>query len=56
MQRKIIIDGGLIPTARVKHQTLLDVLLDQELIEVREHMAGEYVLGQAVKTECRKRF
>ena len=49
MERQIIIDGGLIPTARVKNQTLLDTLLDRELIEVREHMAGEYVLGQCVR-------
>ena len=35
--------------ARVKNQTLLDALLDMELIDVREHVAGEYVAGQCVK-------
>lgn len=47
-EREIIIEGGLIPTARVKNQTLLDTLLDLEMIDVREHIAGEYVLGQCV--------
>ena len=49
MERKIIIDGGLVPTARVKNQTLLDFLLDLEFIGVQQHLAGEYVLGQCVK-------
>ena len=49
MDRKIIIDGGLVPVARVKNQNLLDTLLDLELIEVREHLAGEYVAEQCVK-------
>ena len=46
MERKIIIDGGLVPTARVKNQTLLDFLLDLEFIGVQQHLAGEYVLEQ----------
>ena len=49
MERKIILDGGLIPTARVKNQTLIDTLLDDELISIVQHMAGEYVLAQCVK-------
>lgn len=49
MERKIIIDGGLVPTARVKNQTLLDFLLDLEFIGVQQHLAGEYVLDQCVK-------
>jgi len=49
IDRQVIIDGGLIPTARVRNQTLLDALLDRELIQVREHLAGEYVLAQCVK-------
>ena len=48
MERKIVLDGGLIPTARVKNQNLIDVLLDDELISIAQHMAGEYVLGQCV--------
>ena len=34
IDRQVIIDGGLIPTARVRNQTLLDALLDRELIQV----------------------
>ena len=49
MERQIVIDGGLITTAKVKNQTLLDLLLDLTLIEIREHIAGEYVMGQCVK-------
>ena len=49
MERKIILDGGLIPTARVRNQTLIDTLLDDELISIVQHMAGEYVLAQCVK-------
>jgi len=49
MARQIIIDGGLISTARVKNQTLIDTLLDDELISIVQHMAGEYVLAQCVK-------
>ena len=49
MDRKIILDGGLVPVARIKNQTLLDTLLDLELIEVREHLAGEYVAEQCLK-------
>ena len=49
MDRKIILDGGLVPVARIKNQTLLDTLLDLELIEVREHFAGEYVAEQCLK-------
>ena len=49
MARQIILDGGLIPTARVKNQTLIDTLLDDELISIVQHMAGEYVLAQCVK-------
>jgi hypothetical protein len=49
VDRKIIIDGGLITTAKVINQNLLDLLLDLALIEMREHLAGEYVLGQCVK-------
>ena len=49
MERKIILDGGLIPTARVSNQTLIDTLLDDELISIVQHMAGEYVLAQCVK-------
>jgi len=49
LNREIVIDGGLIPVARVKNQTLLDSLLDLKVIGVREHMAGEYVAGQCLK-------
>ena len=49
MERQIVIDGGLITIAKVKNQTLLDLLLDLTLIEIREHIAGEYVLGQCVR-------
>ena len=49
MERKIILDGGLIPTARVRNQPLIDPLLDDELISIVQHMAGEYVLAQCVK-------
>ena len=34
MARQIILDGGLIPTDRVKNQTLIDTLLDDELISI----------------------
>ena len=49
MERQIILDGGLIPTARVKNQNLIDTLLNDELISIPQHMAGEYVLAQCVK-------
>ena len=47
--REIVIDGGLVPTARLKNQTLMDYLLDKSLINIKEHIASEYVLGQCVK-------
>lgn len=49
MNREIKIDCGLVPVARVKNQTLLDTLLDLELINLREHVAGEYVAEQCLK-------
>ena len=47
--REVVIDDDPVPIARVKNQTLLDTLLDMSLINVKEHMAGEYVAGQCLK-------
>lgn len=47
--REVVIDDEPVPIARVKNQTLLDTLLDMSLINVKEHMAGEYVAGQCLK-------
>ena len=38
MKQEIKIDCGAVVVARVKNQTLLDALLDMELIDVREHV------------------
>jgi hypothetical protein len=44
-----MIEGGVVPRARVMDQSAIDDLLKKGLINILEHQAGEYFLSQCSK-------
>jgi hypothetical protein len=51
LNRVIVIDGGLVPTARAMDQCVIDVLLLGELITIRQHQAAEYFMDICAKSQ-----
>lgn len=48
-RHSVMIEGGLVPRAKVMDQVLIDAYLMRGLLSLKEHRAGEYLLGQAAK-------
>jgi hypothetical protein len=46
-QHSVMIEGGMVPRARVMDQTMIDKYLMQGRINLAQHQAGEYLLRQA---------
>lgn len=46
-QHSVMIEGGMIPRARVMDQTMIDRYLMHGLIDLAQHQAGELLLRQA---------
>ena len=46
-RHSVMIEGGMIPRAKVMDQTLIDRYLMKGLIDLTQHQAGEYLLRQA---------
>jgi len=44
----VMIEGGMVPRAKVMDQTMIDRHLMRGEINLPQHQAGEYLLGQAV--------
>lgn len=51
MSRAIVVDGGIVPTARVMDQCVIDVLLLGDLITIRQHQAAEYFMDICAKSQ-----
>ena len=48
-RKSVMIEGGLVPRARVMNQHMIDQYLMDGKINFGQHMAGEYLLGQAAR-------
>jgi hypothetical protein len=44
-----MIEGGRFPRAKVMNQTMIDQYLMKGLVNLVEHQAGEYLIGQAAR-------
>lgn len=47
-RHSILIEGGQVPRSRVMDQTIIDRYLMDDLLNIGQHQAGEYLLQQAV--------
>jgi hypothetical protein len=50
-QHKVMIEGGSVPRAKVMDQHLIDLYLMRGVLDLKQHSAGEYILGQAARAK-----
>jgi hypothetical protein len=48
--KSVMIEGGMFPRAKVMNQTMIDQYLMYGLLNLAQHRAGEYLLGQAARS------
>ena len=47
--KSVMVEGGSVPIARVMNQTTIDSYLMSGLIDLQQHLDGEYLMDKAVK-------